>query len=191
VGVEVAADEVAAYHEMLLAADSAFQRVLAMPAYHVPVDTEKYPRNRIHKPNPSENVLGVAWAHTFSVSGQSANPTGILAGKTFCLKDNVCVAGVPQVNGTDMIEPWIPQSDSMVVTRILEAGGEIIGTATCENMSYSATSNTSAAGIIHNPYAPGRQIFWVQHPSFSTPVQCLITYKIFFCVQNRSQYSND
>jgi amidase len=154
-GVTIAEDEVAAYHEMLEAADAAFSRVLEMPDFTLPVDTQQHPRKNIHRPTASENVLGVAWAHTFSVSGLSANPTGLLAGKTFCLKDNICVAEVPQVNGTDMIEPWIPDADSTVVTRILEAGGEIIGTATCENMSYSPASNTSATGTIHNPYAHG------------------------------------
>ena len=54
-----------------------------------------------------------------------------------------------------MVSPWVPQSDSTVVSRILEAGGEIIGTATCENMSYSPSSNTSSSGAVHNPYAKG------------------------------------
>lgn len=154
-GVNMAPDEVEAYYEMLKAGEAAFSRLLAMPDYHLPVDTQKYPRKNVHQPTASENVLGVAWAHTFSVSGLSANPNGLLAGKTFCLKDNICVAGVPQVNGTEMISPWVPEADATVVTRILEAGGEIIGTATCENMSYSPASNTSAQGAIHNPYAHG------------------------------------
>jgi hypothetical protein len=34
----------------------------------------------------------------------------------------------------------------------LEAGGEIIGTATCDNVSYSPSSNTSSTGTVHNPY---------------------------------------
>jgi len=86
---------------------------------------------------------------------KSTNPSGLLVGKTFCLKDNICVAGIPQVNGTEMVSPWIPESDATVVSRILEAGGEIIGTATCENMSHSPSSNTSSTGAVHNPYAEG------------------------------------
>jgi hypothetical protein len=53
------------------------------------------------------------------------------------LKDNIAIARVPRVNGTDMIEPWIPEADATAATRVLEAGGEIIGTATCENTSHS------------------------------------------------------
>jgi amidase len=54
-----------------------------------------------------------------------------------------------------MVEPRIPESDATVVSRILEAGGEIIGTATCENMPYSLSSNTSSTEVVQNPYAHG------------------------------------
>lgn len=101
-------------------------------------------------------MLGVAWSYTFSV-GSAISPTktraGLLAGKTLCLKDNICVAGIPQVNGTDMIEPWILEAAATVVTRILEAMGETIGTATCENISYSPLSNTSSTDTVHNSCA--------------------------------------
>jgi amidase len=154
-GVQMATEDVDSYHKLLISADEAWNRLLEMPDYHLHVDTERFPRTKIHQPTAAENVLGVAWAHTFSVGSACANPTGLLAGKTFCLKDNICVAGVPQVNGTAMIEPWTPLSDATVVTRIIEAGGEIIGTATCENMSYSPSSNTSSTGTVENPYAFG------------------------------------
>jgi amidase len=52
-----------------------------------------------------------------------------------------------------MVEPWVPEMDATVVTWILEAGGEIIGIATCENMSYSPLSNISSTDTAHNPCA--------------------------------------
>jgi amidase len=155
IGVKMVETEVEDYYTIRKEMTSVFDRLLKMPEYHLPVDAGRFPRRNVHLPSAQENVLGVAWAHSFSVGGGNTNPTGLLAGKTLCLKDNICVAGVPQVNGTAIISPWTPESDATLVTRILEAGGEIIGTATCENMSYSAASNTSAAGTIHNPYAPG------------------------------------
>jgi amidase len=66
VGVKMADDEAEAYHQMLTATESAFSRLLAMPDYHLPVDIATYPRTNMHKPTAAENVLGVAWAHTFS-----------------------------------------------------------------------------------------------------------------------------
>ena len=42
--------------------------------------------------------------------------------------------------------------DSTVVRRILEAGGTIKGTATCENLSIFAASYTAASGVVHNAW---------------------------------------
>lgn len=72
-----------------------------------------------------------------------------------CLKDCVAVAGVPQFFGTDAFGPWIPQRDATVVTRALDAGADIVGTATCENFCNSTSSFTSAQGLVENPFAKG------------------------------------
>lgn len=79
----------------------------------------------------------------------------LLKGKTFCLKDNIAVAGVPCLLGTDTFKDWIPGTDATVVTRILDAGGIITGKAVCENLSRGAVSVTAATGPVHNPYARG------------------------------------
>ena len=49
--------------------------------------------------------------------------TGKLHGKRDIIKDNVAVAGVPMMNGTKLLEGYIPEYDATVVTRILDAGG--------------------------------------------------------------------
>lgn len=72
VGVRIASDEVEAYHTRLTAAKSALARVLAMSGYYLPVDTAVCPRTNMHYPTVAENVLSVAWAHTFSA--KSASP---------------------------------------------------------------------------------------------------------------------
>lgn len=54
-----------------------------------------------------------------------------------------------------MVETWIPEPDGTVVSRISEAGGEIIGNATCKNMSYSPSSNTSSTGAVQSLHAHG------------------------------------
>ena len=48
--------------------------------------------------------------------------SGILAGKTVALKDNVPLAGVPMMNGSRLMEGYIPEFDATIVTRILDAG---------------------------------------------------------------------
>jgi amidase len=78
-----------------------------------------------------------------------------LAGKTVCLKDNIAMAGVPCLLGTNTFTGWIPQTDATVITRILTNGGTIAGKAVCENLSRGAVSATAASGPVDNPYAKG------------------------------------
>jgi amidase len=71
------------------------------------------------------------------------------------LKDNMCLAGVPMMNGASTLEGYVPDIDATVVTRILDAGGTIVGKAHCEYFCLSGGSHTSAAGPVHNPYRHG------------------------------------
>jgi amidase len=57
--------------------------------------------------------------------------------------------------GSDIIPSWTPGTDATVVTRLLEAGANIHGTSTCENMCHSTSSYTSAQGTVENPHAVG------------------------------------
>ncbi|KAK7440066.1 hypothetical protein VKT23_017315 [Stygiomarasmius scandens] len=78
---------------------------------------------------------------------------GILAGKTIVVKDNISVAQIHSLLGTDAVTDFIPTSDATVVTRSLLAGATIIGKAVCENFSMTGTSFSAATGPVHNPYA--------------------------------------
>ena len=49
----------------------------------------------------------------------------------------------------------ISSFDAPVVTRVLEAGGKITGTSTCENYCMSALSFSSATGPVDNPWLKG------------------------------------
>ena len=62
-----------------------------------------------------------AWAYRFHLAHKS--PTSdLLKGKTLCIKDNICVAGVPCLVGTETFINWTPKIDATIVTRILSAG---------------------------------------------------------------------
>jgi amidase len=117
------------------------------------VDVDRFPRKDVHFPDRTQNSHG-AWAWKCTVSDEVTNG-GKLAGKTFALKDNVALKGVPMLLGTDFIKDFVPDCDATVVTRILEAGGKILGKAVCENMCHSATSHSSSTGIVENPFAKG------------------------------------
>ena len=81
--------------------------------------------------------------------------SGKLAGKKIALKDNVSLAGVPMMNGASTLEGYTPDTDATIVTRILDAGGTIIGKTHCEYFCFSGGSHTCAAGPVHNPHRMG------------------------------------
>ena len=78
----------------------------------------------------------------------------MLAGQRVAVKDNICVAGVPLMNGSRVLEGYVPEIDATVVTRVLDAGGTIAGKAACEDLCFSAGSHTCATGPIRNPHNP-------------------------------------
>ena len=110
-----------------------------------------YPRTPGYRPSPAENPRG-AWYVKSTVKGAAA---GKLAGKTVVLKDNICLAGVPMMNGASTMEGYVPDVDATVATRILDAGGTIVGKAVCEYFCFSGGSHTSASGPVHNPHKMG------------------------------------
>src|ERR671910_2980199 len=107
-----------------------------------------YPRSGGRRPEPEENPLG-AWYYRCSISGA---PEGPLSGKRIAIKDNVCVAGLPMMNGTAVLEGYVPEADATIVTRILDAGGEICGKAVCEALCFSGGSHTSDTSPVLNPH---------------------------------------
>jgi amidase len=140
--------EVGDYLEVLEGTMQAYDRVDALPDYLPEV---RYPRTPGSRPSASENPLG-AWYVKSEVKGA---PYGPLAGKRIVLKDNICLAGVPMMNGASTLEGYVPDVDATVATRILDAGGTIAGKAHCEYFCLSGGSHTSAAGPVHNPYKLG------------------------------------
>src|SRR5947207_1139042 len=140
--------ELAAHHQSLLAAFEAYSRLDRMPDELPPVS---YPRLPGRRPAPEENRHG-AWYVKTELAGAA---TGKLRGKTVALKDNICLAGVPMMNGASTMEGYVPDVDATVATRILDAGGTIVGKTVCEYFCSSGGSHTSASGPVHNPHRIG------------------------------------
>ena len=108
----------------------------------------RHARTSGHRARPEENPLN-AWYWRCSIRGTGEGP---LAGKRIAIKDNVCVAGVPMMNGSATLEGYVPEADATVVARILDAGGEIAGKAVCEHLCFSGSSYTSDTGPVRNPH---------------------------------------
>jgi len=147
-GMSMSDADIASYLAIMQPNFAAYDAVAAMPDY---LPTVKYPRTPGYKPEGEENKYN-AWYVKTTVKGA---PAGKLAGKTVVLKDNVCLAGVPMMNGASTLEGYTPDIDATIVTRILDAGGTIVGKAHCEYYCFSGGSHTNAAGPVHNPHKHG------------------------------------
>jgi len=112
----------------------------------------KYPRSPGRRPSPGENPHN-AWYWRTEIRGAAS---GKLAGKTVAIKDSVSVAGVPMMIGASVLEGYVPDQDATMVTRILDAGGTILGKAVCEHFCFSGSSHTADTGYIVNPHDPAR-----------------------------------
>src|ERR1700741_3959846 len=144
-GLVLTADEVAAFQEAFKGPLASYGRLEQLvPPQLAPIA----PRSPGYRPPPSENPYGAWYWKTDIRSGRD----GLLNGKKVAIKDNICVAGVPMMNGSALLEGYVPEIDATVVTRILDAGGTIAGKAACEDLCFSGESHTCASGVIRNPH---------------------------------------
>ncbi|MGH6914886.1 MAG: amidase, partial [Geminicoccales bacterium] len=91
-GFSMSDEELAVHLEAMRPNIDAYNAVDRMPQALPPV---KYPRTPGYRPSGGENRYG-AWYVKTTIEGA---PDGKLKGKRVVLKDNVCLAGVPMMNG--------------------------------------------------------------------------------------------
>ena len=147
--LDFSAEEIVSFRNLMDGVLASYRRLDQFAEPTLPV---KYPRDAGFRPPASENRLN-AWYWKCSIKGASS---GKLAGKRIAIKDNICVAGIPMMNGSNVLEGFVPDVDATVVTRILDAGGEIAGKAVCEHLCFSGGSHTSDTGPVLNPHNPKR-----------------------------------
>lgn len=102
------------------------------------------------RPTRQEDPLN-AIVRRCSVKGAKS---GKLAGKRLGIKDNVCIAGVPMTCASLVLEGYVPDIDATIITRILDAGGEITAVLNMDNFAFSGGGDTSAYGPTRNPHHP-------------------------------------
>ena len=141
--------EVDEYRQLLTDSFASYDRIDEL---EIPVLANSYARDKGTAPDPDNNPHN-AWYWKSRIEGASDGP---LKGKSIAIKDNVCVAGVPMMNGSRSLEGYIPDNDATVVTRILDAGGTILGKSTCEDLCLSGSSFTSQPYPVTNPHDPER-----------------------------------
>ncbi|CAH1781243.1 unnamed protein product [Owenia fusiformis] len=148
-GLNLTDDQLEQHKEHMKGVQGAYQMLeeLVEPTLEV-----KFPRTPGHKPKPDENPFN-AWAWCTDIKGSE---NGKLKGKTVAMKDSIAVAGVPMTNGSKTFEGYVPEFDATVVTRILEAGGRIMGKSVCEDLCHSCNGFTAISGPVTNPLDSAR-----------------------------------
>lgn len=147
-GMNMSDERVQEFLDVMQGTLDAYDIVDALPDYLPPV---LYPRTSGYRPTPDENPMN-AWYVKTEIKGA---PRGPLLGRTIALKDNVCLAGVPMMNGASTLKGYTPDIDATIVTRLLDAGATIVGKAHCEYFCLSGGSHTNATGAVHNPHKHG------------------------------------
>jgi amidase len=146
-GIDMEADEAATYARLMGPALHAFRRLEELPEQKPPV---KYPRTPGYRPKAADNPYN-AWYWRTEIEGATEGP---LKGERIGVKDAICVAGVPMMNGSQMLEGYVPDIDATIVTRLLDAGAIIAGKTNAEDCSMSGAGHTCALGPVHNPHKP-------------------------------------
>ncbi|PYM05287.1 MAG: Asp-tRNA(Asn)/Glu-tRNA(Gln) amidotransferase GatCAB subunit A [Candidatus Rokuibacteriota bacterium] len=147
--LELSPEDLVSFRNLMDGVLASYRRLDQFAEPTLPV---KYRRDPGYRPSADENRLN-AWYWRCAIKGASSGP---LAGKKVAIKDNVCVAGIPMMNGSNVLEGYVPDVDATIVTRILDAGGEIVGKAVCEHLCFSGGSHTSDTGPVLNPHDPKR-----------------------------------
>jgi amidase len=143
--LNISKEDLEVYKGICDGAIGSYRRVRELAEPKLPV---KYPRQRGYRPTALENPFN-AWYWKCDIKGANS---GKLANKKIALKDNICLAGIPMMNGSAVLEGFVPDVDATVATRILDAGGNIVGKSVCEDLCFSGASFTSATGPVLNPH---------------------------------------
>lgn len=109
--------------------DAAEEQLRAIHSFlQTPMDEEAPPllfpeRAHGHAPRPDDDPYD-AWLWRCDFGGLEE---GLLAGRTVGFKDHISVAGLPQTFASSAIDDLVPTCDATVVSRVLKAGGRVIG----------------------------------------------------------------
>ncbi|HEY8450199.1 MAG TPA: amidase family protein, partial [Bacillota bacterium] len=83
--------------------------------------------------------------------------TGPLKVKRVGVKDTVCVAGVPMTLASRLFDGYVPDIDATVVTRLLDAGADIVGKLNMDTFAHGSHGLGTGIGDyprVKNPHNP-------------------------------------
>ncbi len=122
-GITLSADEAAAYQENVAAQLKMMDDFVQSRLEETRPPMLSPSRAPGYRPSADEDPLN-AWTWKCRIEGEAS---GLLAGKTVSYKDHVAVAGMPMSIGAFALEGFVPDFDATIVTRVLAAGGTVVG----------------------------------------------------------------
>jgi len=144
-GLDLDAGQLDTFQALVAGTVEACRAVDAMIEPKLPV---KYPRDAGWQPDPQDNPFN-GWAWRCEIKGAD---DGLLSGQRIAIKDVVPVAGLPMTLGSRLLDGYTADVDATIVTRMLDAGGTILGKTNCEDMCFSGGGHTCSLGPVLNPF---------------------------------------
>jgi amidase len=144
-GITLSSDEIRTYQRVLIEQLRELDEFaqIALPDDRPPL---LYPaRAPGYRPLATEDPYR-AWLWKCEIGGEE---DGLLAGRTVSFKDHISVAGIPQSFGCLQLADLVPDVDATIVTRVLAAGGRILG----KNAMRGFTADFPVPLNPHNPVA--------------------------------------
>lgn len=138
-GIALTPTEAEGYADLMKGMAASLSVLDTYPEPKLPV---KYPRTPGYRPGPAEDLYN-AWFVKTNIAGASNGP---LKGKRIALKDTIALAGVPLKCGSAVLEGYVPDVDATVVTRILDAGGTIVGKTSVTDMCFDGHGQDAPGG---------------------------------------------
>src|SRR5512142_3335264 len=87
---------------------------------------------------------------------QRAEEQPPLLGIPLAIKDVLTVEGLPCTCGSRILEGFVPPFTATAVRRLVEAGAVVVGKTNTDEFAMGSSTENSAYGVTHNPWAPGR-----------------------------------
>jgi amidase len=142
-------DELELYADVLDEMQTALEEVreTATPTFEAIHGSPERYGDRADGHQPAEDPYN-AWNIRFRLDGAD---TGPLDGVRLGVKDNVAVAGYPCTLGAPAMAEFVPDIDATVVSRLLDAGGTLVGKHTMDAFAMGDAGEFQPSGPTLNP----------------------------------------